>query len=474
VERAKLILKALEERGYKSYIVGGAVRNLLLGLPQHDIDILTLAPPEEVESTALEKGWKVKKIGATFGVLILVVDDKPYEVATARKEAYGSHSHRPEYVEYTSDIMEDLSRRDFTINAMAMDLKGNIIDPFGGRKDLEKGIIRAVGDPEERFKEDGLRPFRAVRFAAQLGFEIDEQTYRAIPKALHRVKGLSVERVRGELERILVAPYASKGMDMLLKTGLAGTQCLSRGEGEEKHVDVLPELYHLVDLEQSRRYHTLDAWKHTLAVIDNTPSDLILRWAALLHDVAKGLPGIRGVNKRGELSDWGHDKKGAQMAEEILTRLKVSQSVKNRVCWLVKNHMTLPNPDKKSLIKWLRKQSLNFKSQQELSTALWQLLTLCRADIKGGMVNPNFSQLDEIMESAKNVLKSIPFYEEELVIRGKEAAEVLGKGPQVKKFLRDLLIRIQSGEMSNTEEELREALNRKARRLQKKREDLNT
>jgi len=473
VERAKLILKALEDSGYKSYIVGGAVRNLLLGLPQHDIDILTLAPPKEVERIAVERGWKVKKIGMSFGVLVVVVEDRAYEVATARTETYGSDSHRPEHVEYTSSIVEDLSRRDFTINAMAVDLRGNIIDPFGGREDLKKGIIRAVGDPEERFKEDGLRPFRAVRIAAQLGFKIDEYTYGAIPKALHRVRGLSVERVRGELEKILLAPYASRGMDMLVKTGLAGTHCLSREGGEEKQVGVLPELYHLVGLEQSSRYHTLDVWNHTLAVLDNTPSDLILRWAALLHDVAKGLPGIRGINKRGELSDRGHDKKGAEMAEEILTRLKVSRSITTRVCWIVRNHMTLPNPDRKSLIKWLRKQSSNFKSQRELCTALWQLIKLCRADVMGGMVNPDFSKLDELMKEAGEVLKSIPFYEEELAIRGKEAAEALGRGPQVKKFLRDLLIRIQSGELSNTEEDLKEALDRKVKRLKKKQEELN-
>ncbi|NLO89797.1 MAG: HD domain-containing protein [Clostridia bacterium] len=474
MERAKLILKALEERGYESYIVGGAVRSLLLGLPQHDIDILTLAPPEEVERTAVDKGWKVKKIGMSFGVLVVVVEDRAYEVATARTETYGRDSHRPEYVEFTDSIVKDLSRRDFTINAMAMDLRGNILDPFGGRGDLKRGIVRAVGDPEERFKEDGLRPFRAVRFAAQLGFKIDEQTFDAIPKALHRVRGLSVERIRGELEKILLAPYASRGMDMLVETGLAGTRCLSRERGEEKQVDVLPELYHMVGLEQSRRYHTLDVWNHTLKVLDNVPSDLILRWAALLHDVAKGLPGIRGLNKRGEIGDPGHDKKGAEMAEEILTRLKVYPSVTTRVCWLVRYHMGLPNPDRKSLIKWLRKQSVNFRSQRELHTTFWQLLQLCRADVMGGMVNPDFSKLDELIKLSGEVLKNVPFYEKELAIRGREVAEALGQGPQVKKFLRDLLIRIQSGEFSNTEENLREALERKVRRLKMKQEALNT
>jgi len=465
MEKAMLIIKALEKAGYKAYVVGGAVRNKLLGLPLHDIDILTSASPKAVEGIAAENGWVVKKVGAIFGVIIVVVDKRAYEVATSRTETYGRDSHRPEHVEYTSDVIEDLSRRDFTINAMAMDIEGNIIDPFGGQRDLKEGIIRAVGDPEERFSEDGLRPFRAIRFAAQLGFRIEENTFNAISKSLRRVRGLSVERVRDELERILLAPYAARGVDMLVRTGLASTSCCYRENGKEKQVGILPEVMHLVGLKQSPKYHTLDAWNHTLAVIDATPADLTVRWAALLHDVAKGLPGIRGLNKRGELSDHGHDRKGAEMAARILSRLKVYPQMARRVCWIVRNHMTLPEPDRKTIIKWLRRQSRRFRSQKELSQAVWQLFSLCKADIIGGMINPDFSMLNSLNRMVEEILKEVPFYESELAINGREVAEKLGSGPQVGSFLKSLLERVQAGELTNTEGDLKAALYKKVERL---------
>ena len=286
------LLKELEKRGFKAYIVGGAVRDKLMGKIPQDVDILTTAPPGVVEEIGKRSQWKVKGVGRAFGVSLLILDGKPYEVAAARKESYGLDSHRPEKVEYTSNIKQDLSRRDFTINSMAMDTKGRILDPFNGRDDLEKGIIRAVGDPQERFREDALRSFRAVRFAAQLGFDIEDRTLAAIKTCRDRIAGLSVERVRDELIKILISTHVSKGLGTLVDTGLAGCICRCTENGVNREVGILPEILHLVDLPQSPRYHTLDGFRHTLAVVQNTP-DITLRTAALLHDIAKGLPGIR-------------------------------------------------------------------------------------------------------------------------------------------------------------------------------------
>jgi len=467
VEKALQIIHAIEETGYSTYVVGGAVRDRLLGLAQKDVDVVTLAPPEVVEEAAERRGWPTKTVGSAFGVTIVVVGGKAYEVATARDERYGEDCHRPEYVEYVSDIKTDLARRDFTVNAMAMDSRGTIIDPYGGREDLNRSMIRAVGCPEQRFAEDGLRSFRAIRLAAQYGFTIEEKTFAAIPYSLQRVSGLSIERVSNEIEKILTAHHAAYGLRLLVASGLAQTQCTTREKGKEKLVDVLPEITHLIDLPQSPKFHSLDVWNHTLEVVEAVPQKRVLRWAALLHDIAKGLPGIRNLSKRGHLADPGHDKKGADMADRILTRLKVPPHTVKKVVWMVYNHMTLPHPERNTVIKWLRKQSRQFKSQEELSLAVGQLLVLARADVKGGMVEPDFSHLNALEEMVNKILATGPFYVAELAISGKDVAAELGSGPQVGKFMTDALVRIQSGALDNEKNALFAALAKRKVRMKK-------
>ena len=439
MENAAIIMEKLEEEGHKTYIVGGAVRDKLLGLPQKDIDLVTLAQPEDVCRVAENNNWSTRQIGRAFGVVMVIIEGKTYEVASARRESYGEDSHRPEKVSFVADIEEDLARRDLTINAMAMDSSGKLIDPFGGRADLERKIIRTVGDPHLRFEEDGLRPFRAVRFAAELGFTIDNSTLHAISSSLSRVKGLSVERVAEEIRKILLSLYPGYGLELLATTGLAGCTCTVNTGGGKIRVGILEELLHLRGLEQNPRYHSLDAWQHTLAVVEGVPRDLVLRWAALLHDVGKGTAGVRKLNKRGEISDHGHARAGSIIARNILSRLRESRRISDRVVWLVDNHMSFPLPNRESVLKWLRKRTKNFTHRQELEKAVRQLFILWRADMSAGKVNPQFELLDALEKEFSDLLEKVPLYPADLAINGKEIAAVLGPGPQVRFCLNNLL-----------------------------------
>lgn len=462
------VMRALEERGFAAFIVGGAVRDMLLGREPGDYDLVTIAPPGLVRDIASFHGWQAQETGKAFGVTTVIIHGHPLDVATARTEWYGRDSHRPAGVRFSDSIDADLARRDFTINAMAMGLDGRIIDPFSGQKDLAAGLIRTVGDAAERFKEDALRPFRAVRFAAQFGFALDDRLLEAIPGSLYRVSGLAVERVRAELEKILLAPRARQGLDLLVRSGLANAACRRRVNGVEKKVPILPELERLRGLPQNPSFHRLDVWEHTLAAVAAAPLQLTLRWAALLHDVAKGLPGVRGTNKYGGLADRGHDRVGAQMAADILSRLHLPVSRQKRIVWLVKNHMVALHAERAVLIRWLKRRSRSFGSQAELKEAVHQLFALRCADLAAGIVAPAWQKVRQVEQQLDQILTAVPFYAAELKICGGDVAGELGSGPQVGKFLADVLDRVITGHLPNRREALLDALARRARRLKKK------
>lgn len=391
------------------FIVGGAVRDQILGVPPNDIDYATPLSPEQVIEAASAARIKVVPKGLRFGVVSLIIRGREYEVASFRTEWYGGDAHYPEGVEVGASLQEDLGRRDFTVNAMAMTTGGEVIDPFNGRQDLHRRIIRAVGDPYERLAEDAARGFRACRFATRLGFAIDPEVLQAIRNNLHRVSVVSVERVRDEVEKTLLSPHPSEGFRYLQQVGLLDTICRSNAKGEYQPVAVLPELLHLVGLEQNPAYHCLDAWEHTLAVLDGIECDPALRWAALLHDVAKGLPGIRRLNRRGEIIDQGHELASAEMAADILARLRVKGKVASRAAWLVSQQMRFPQTaDGKPVLRWLVRHSKSFYRKIDLSEAIGQLLSLRRAEIRAGRHDPEMSGVNDLEIVATDILKQPP------------------------------------------------------------------
>jgi poly(A) polymerase len=326
-ERIGHDFKRLDERT-ELFLVGGVVRDLLLGATvPRDLDFATNARPEQTERALKAAGANVFKIGEKFGTIggffstpsgsVLV------EITTYRAESYQPGSRKPE-VAFGRELSEDLARRDFTINAMAVEpLSGERFDPFGGTADLSAGLIRAVGDPTERFAEDPLRLLRAVRLASRLDFEIERETAAAIGETAHQLATISRERVRDELDKILLGPAPSRGIRLLCDLGLADFS--------------LPDVPKLRGMEQElHQGRHKDVFSHTLQVLDRTPPRLALRWAALLHDIAK--PATKHV-ENGKVTFHGHDHKGERMARRILGELHLSSEAIDRVGRLVGLHL---------------------------------------------------------------------------------------------------------------------------------------
>ena len=264
-------------------------------------------------------------------VTVLTETRRPVEVTTFRGEGEYLDGRRPVSVTYVDSLTEDLSRRDFTMNAIAFDpLEGRLTDPFDGQGDLGRRLIRAVGDPLVRFREDGLRPMRAVRQAAQLEFEVDPPTLAAIPQTLDVFRKVSAERIRDELYKMLAAPHPSRGLALMHETGLLA--------------EVIPELLEGVGCVQNR-FHKHDVFEHTLSVVDETRGDAVRRLGALLHDVGKPRARQPREGAPGEYSFFKHEYVGAEMADAICRRLKLANADRERVVALVKNHMFFYMPD---------------------------------------------------------------------------------------------------------------------------------
>lgn len=326
------ILKKMNEifaqHGYKAYLVGGAVRDMLMGKEPHDWDVTTDATPEQVMSIFR----KVIPTGIAHGTVTVHFMKNEIEVTTFRTESDYSDGRHPDKVEYTGNIEEDLSRRDFTINAIASYLgDGTITDPFHGRDDIKRKVIRTVGNPLERFSEDGLRPVRAVRFSAQLGFEIERETLKAIsePEILKKTSGISLERFRDELLKLMKAEKPSAGLKLMEESGI---------------LDIfIPEFKKCRGCIQGdfRGYHQFDVLDHLFYACDGAPaSKQNVRLAALFHDIGK--PDVKRViptPQGDQFTFYNHEAKSQQITKEILFRLKFSNAEISNICHLVVNHM---------------------------------------------------------------------------------------------------------------------------------------
>ena len=394
---------------------------------------------------------------------MLVVDKKTVEVASYRNETYGSDAHRPAEVWYCDTLDEDLGRRDFTINAMAIDPEGNIIDYCDGLEDLHKKVLRTVGNADKRFEEDALRMFRACRFVAQLGFTYDKKIPSAIANNLERVKDLSLERVRTELNKLLCGAYVERGMELLVSSGLAADTCRTKKAGSTESVDILPELADLVGVEQNPTFHQYDVWKHTLSALSHGDGSLEVSLGILLHDIGKGREGVRGVNEQGEPTDHGHEKLGAKMAENILSRLKYPKAVITRVTWLVANHMRFgTNVDASDEVtwRWLRKTALEgtFRLNKEMAEAFKQLTAVCIADMAASTATKQ--ELISSQMYGKRLVKMaylMPVHTSDLNITGKDLADVISTKEGLGEIMPILLRRVQDGNIKNDTMELKMA-----------------
>ena len=411
--------RVFRSAGFQCHLVGGAVRDILLGRPHTDFDVATDAAPSQV----IPLFRRVMPTGIKHGTVTVLFKGTTFEVTTFRtEEAYGD-GRRPDAVTFTPSIIDDLARRDFTINAIAYDLLADrVADPHEGRRDLRRGVIKAIGDPSERFREDGLRPLRACRFAAQLGFTVEEATRQAIPGSLDILAMVSAERVRDEILKILEAPLPSVGFALMKDSGILRV--------------VLPELLEGEGVAQGT-LHCHDVFWHSLYACDAAPHEsLPLRLAALLHDVGK--PRTRGTGPDGRPTFYGHEKVSADMTQAILERLKLPNATIKEVSHLVAHHMfnyqdEWSDAAVRRLIARVGEGSIN------------DIMALRRAD-QIGMCRENaqyfpqglsdFAQrVTEVMESGRAFTLS------KLAINGNDIMQDLGiaPGPQVGIILNELL-----------------------------------
>jgi len=368
-ENANFVMEKLENAGFKAFLVGGAVRNLLLGLNPHDLDLATSANPTQVATLFPNS----KFVGENFGVSLVNIEDDQFEVATFRLDAAftaTSDGRHPDEVKFTTSAEEDCQRRDFTCNALFMDRHGKVFDFVDGVADINNKVLRCVGNPLDRFREDSLRMLRAVRFCACLDFTMDKETKVAVVALAHTVKNLPAERVASELSRMLTSGHADVAFDLLLETGLAAV--------------VIPELCDFVGCEHNSNFHPEeDVANHVRLLLAGLEKgcSLTLALSVLLHDVAK--PKTRRLNKDGKTQFLGHETVGAAMAEDILHRLKFSNDVIKTVVSHVRNHMKFfctRQMKRSTLMRFLRTD--NFQ----------ELLALGKLDVAAS--NKDFSDVD--------------------------------------------------------------------------------
>ncbi len=433
---------------YSIHIVGGTVRDSLLGRTvTPDTDLTTDATPDIIKDIiAPTHPRAVSSVGERFGTVQIHYDDPTasesdpdktiiLEITTFRSEQYLSDSRKPDVV-FGNNLEEDLLRRDFTINAMAMDpLTGSIIDPFGGKIDLEAKIIRAVGNaPKERFAEDPLRMLRAVRFAAQLGFTIESSTAKAIQSEAHTLQKISWERIRDEMCKILLSPRPAIGLRLAAELGLAQY--------------FMPEMIYLQGVHQ-RPGHSKDVFEHTMRVVQNSPATLTSRWAALLHDIAK--PRTYS-NENGQVHFFGHEDIGAIMAKDILRRLHFDKPFIEKISKIVKMHMRVNAyiPD------WtdgaVRRMML------DAGEALPELLTLSRADItsyrqdKILRASALSAELDERCRKLREESERVPI---KSPLDGNELMQIFSRqpGPWIKEIKEHLLSLVIDGALAPDDKE---------------------
>lgn len=430
--RALAVLDVLEHAGYQAVLVGGCVRDHLLGLRPHDYDAATSARPEEM--LELFRDWKVIQTGVRHGTLTIFSDGLPVEVTTFRVEgAYTDHRH-PDGVCFTQRLEEDLRRRDFTVNAMAWSLNGGLTDLFGGQADLKAQILRCVGEPMRRFEEDALRILRCLRFSAQLGCSVHPDTEAAMKARLPLLDTVSRERVTEEFVKLICAPGA---VDVLLRYPEAVGQ-------------VLPELTPAVGFDQHTPYHCFDVYTHSVRVLGNTPPERRMRLAALLHDVGK--PHTYAPDEQGVGHFPNHAKVGAEIADQALRRLRLDNATREQVVMLIARHgMRLP-AEERVVKRWMSRLG------PEL---FFDLLTLDQADnnAKCPEMVPDGQHWVELYHLARKVLEEADCLAlKDLAVDGNDALAAGLRGPEIGRALNALLEDVVEGRCTNRREELLKAL----------------
>lgn len=426
------ILRKLNKYG-KAYIVGGAIRDILLGLEPKDIDFTTNLPYETLKNLFSE--YNPKETGKAFGVLRIRVNDTEYEIAKFREDNYEEKDGlkiipHEKKVNFVNDIKNDLSRRDFTINAMAYNEVDGIVDLYNGQKDIENKIINFVGNAKERIIEDPLRILRAFRFMSRLGFSLSEKTVEAIKKQKNLLISIPEERITMEFSKLLLGENIKNTLTAMKDTGVLEL--------------IIPEFKATYDFNQHNPHHNLDLFNHIISVVSKVPSDLELRYTALLHDIAK--PVVQTFDEKGIAHYKTHEIVGADMARAILTRLKLPVKLIDTVEDIIKKHMVLyRDVTDKKFNKLLSEMGYD---------NLLRLIEHCNADNaskNNEVVNPE----NDLYERLKRAVeKQMQVTVNDLALNGRDLMEMGFKGTEIGKIKGELLEKYLSEEIPNEKEEM--------------------
>lgn len=420
MNKVRMVLQRLNECGFEAYMVGGAVRDLLLGLNPKDYDIATNATMEAVEACF----EKTKRTGEKYGTVSVFLEGERFEVTTFRSESdYDGRA--PRQVAFVNSLFEDLNRRDFTINAMAMDLQGTLYDYFGGRSDLDKGVIRFVGDPIKRLDEDRLRIFRMVRFAQRYGFEPV-----GLPPCRIDVSPVSLERIQKEFNEILRSNQPSRGIKILHQYGVLD--------------QFLPEIMPLIGFDQKSPHHHYDVFEHTMKALDASCGELVVRLAVLFHDIGKPLTFSQDALGNGHF--YGHEIEGAQLAEGILKRLHYDAKTIDYVVRMIRYHMIPYDEMKRVGIRKLLRQI----SPEEMPL----FLEVLKAD-RLSTSHPSLESFMVFKESISGILDEKPaFNVTDLDINGYDLMALGYKGKVLGAMLNQMLDAVIEERVENNKEAL--------------------
>lgn len=431
---SKTAIDTLKSKGFEAFLIGGSVRDFVMGLPIGDIDITTNATPEEVKQVFAD--FRVVETGIKHGTVTVLIDNEPLEITTYRSESTYSDNRHPDSVTFSKSLADDVVRRDFTMNGIAYDFDNGFCDLVGGLTDIKNHTIRCIGNAETRFNEDALRILRAMRFSSVLGFEIEEETKKAIHNCKDLLKNISAERIREEFTKLICGKNAYNVLQ----------------EFSDVVTVFIPEIRDCVGFEQKNRHHCFDVYTHTLKAVDLSPQNAIIRLALFFHDIGK--PSVAHFDEKGEQHYYSHPKKSAEMTEKIMARLRFDNDTKNKVVTLVKMHDSpimvndMTKPDRKRLKKIM---------SQIGADLIFDLIEIKYCD--NSAQTPEYFRGEDFYKQTRDIVNEIInerecFSIKHLAIDGNDLIALGYKGKKIGETLQKLLTAVIDGKVENEKDKL--------------------
>ena len=431
---SKTAIEILKSKGFEAFLIGGSVRDFVMGLPIGDIDITTNATPNEVKQAFWD--FRVIETGIKHGTVTVLINNEPLEITTYRSEGTYSDNRHPDSVTFSKSLADDVVRRDFTMNGIAYDFDNGFCDLVGGLQDIKNHTIRCIGNAETRFNEDALRILRAMRFSAVLGFEIESETKNAIHKYKDLLKNISAERIREEFTKLICGKNAYNVLQ----------------DFSDVVTVFIPEIRDCVNFEQKNRHHCFDVYTHTLKAVEKSQAKPIIRLALFFHDIGK--PSVAHFDEKGEQHFYSHPKRSAEITEKIMTRLRFDNDTKNNVVTLVRMHDSpilvndMTKPDRKRIKKIM---------SQIGADLMFDLIEIKYCD--NSAQNPEYFRGEDFYKRTHDIVNEIInekecFSIKHLAIDGNDLIALGFRGKKIGETLEKCLTAVIDGKVENEKSEL--------------------